>query len=92
MGAHLAQVVPRAEGLAGASDDHDADRRIAGDIVERRLQRAVQMLSDGERPSDVATSLGFYDASAFTRAFKRRFDVPPSQYAQEAYDRLFKKN
>lgn len=61
-------------------------------LIERRLQRAVQMLSDGERPSDVATGLGFYDASAFTRAFKRRFGVPPSKYAQEAYDRLFKKS
>jgi len=60
-------------------------------LIERRLQRAVQMLSDGERPSDVAQGLGFYDASAFTRAFKRRFGVPPSKYAQEAYDRQFKK-
>lgn len=60
-------------------------------LIERRLQRAVQMLSDGERPSDVATGLGFYDASAFTRAFKRRFSVPPSKYAQEAYDRQFSK-
>jgi AraC-like DNA-binding protein len=60
-------------------------------LIERRLQRAVQLLSDGERPSDVATGLGFYDASAFTRAFKRRFGVPPSKYAQEAYDRQFSK-
>jgi len=60
-------------------------------LIERRLQRAVQMLSDGERPSDVAIQLGFYDASAFTRAFKRRFGVPPSKYAQEAYERQFKK-
>ncbi|MBI4913136.1 MAG: helix-turn-helix domain-containing protein [Acidobacteria bacterium] len=51
----------------------------------------MQLLANGERPSDVATMLGFYDASAFTRAFKRRFDVPPSQYAQEAYDRQFPK-
>jgi AraC-like DNA-binding protein len=60
-------------------------------LIERRLQRAVQMLSDGERPLDVAESLGFYDASAFTRAFKRRFGVPPSKYAQEAYERQFSK-
>jgi AraC-like DNA-binding protein len=60
-------------------------------LIERRLQRAVQLLSDGERPSDVANMLGFYDASAFTRAFKHRFNVPPSQYAQEAYNRQFKK-
>jgi len=60
-------------------------------LIERRLQRAVQMLSDGERPSDVATALGFYDASAFTRAFKRRFGVPPSRYAEEAFQRLFPK-
>jgi AraC-like DNA-binding protein len=58
-------------------------------LIERRLQRAVTLLANGERPSDVATILGFYDASAFTRAFKRRFNVPPSQYAQEAFDRQF---
>ncbi|MFN8010943.1 MAG: AraC family transcriptional regulator [Holophagaceae bacterium] len=60
-------------------------------LIERRLQRAVTLLASGERPSDVAKILGFYDASAFTRAFKRRFGVPPSQYAQEAYDRQFPK-
>ena len=58
-------------------------------LIERRLQRAVTLLANGERPSDVATILGFYDASAFTRAFKRRFSVPPSQYAQEAFERQF---
>ena len=60
-------------------------------IIERRLQRAVQLLSDGERPMDVAESLGFYDASAFTRAFKLRFGLPPSKYAEEALNRQFKK-
>ena len=60
-------------------------------LIERRLQRAVTLLANGERPSDVAKMLGFYDASAFTRAFKRRFGVPPSEYAQEAYDRQFPK-
>jgi AraC-like DNA-binding protein len=60
-------------------------------LIERRLQRAVTLLASGERPSDVAKLLGFYDASAFTRAFKRRFSVPPSEYAQEAYDRQFPK-
>ncbi len=60
-------------------------------LIERRLQRAVTLLANGERPSDVAKMLGFYDASAFTRAFKRRFGVPPSEYAEEAYERQFSK-
>jgi len=60
-------------------------------IIERRLQRAVQLLSDGERPMDVAEALGFFDASAFTRAFKLRFGLPPSKYAKEAFDRQFRK-
>lgn len=60
-------------------------------LIERRLQRAVTLLANGERPSDVAKMLGFYDASAFTRAFKHRFEMPPSEYAKESYDRQFPK-
>jgi AraC-like DNA-binding protein len=60
-------------------------------LIERRLQRAVQLLSDGERALDVANSLGFYDAAAFTRAFKSRFGLPPSKFAEEAFGRQFRK-
>jgi AraC-like DNA-binding protein len=56
-------------------------------LIERRLQRAAIMLASGQKASSVSESLGFYDASAFTRAFKTRFGVPPSQYALEAVDR-----
>ncbi|MCE1227924.1 MAG: helix-turn-helix transcriptional regulator [Firmicutes bacterium] len=100
MEAHLGakNAVPDLAKLARCTPDHFIRlfREATGTtphqyLIERRLQRAVQMLSDGERPSDVAVQLGFYDASAFTRAFKRRFDVPPSKYAQEAYARQFPK-
>ncbi len=100
MEAHLGSKnsVPELASMARCTPDHFIRlfREATGTtphqyLIERRLQRAVQLLANGERPSDVAKILGFYDASAFTRAFKRRFGVPPSEYAQEAYERQFPK-
>ncbi|MBR1784357.1 MAG: helix-turn-helix transcriptional regulator [Bacteroidales bacterium] len=46
---------------------------------EQRLLRAYAMLSGSSLPvSEVAYSLGFENASHFSRLFKRRFGVPPS--------------
>ena len=47
------------------------------------LRRATTLLEAGQAVKHVAHRLGFTDASAFTRAFKRQFGVTPSQCAQQ---------
>ena len=45
-----------------------------------RLDRAVQLLrADTASATDVAAELGYASLSAFTRAFRQHFGVPPSQ-------------
>jgi len=49
-------------------------------VREVRLERAKEMLGHhGARAGDVASRVGFESAAHFTREFKRRFGVPPSQ-------------
>ena len=47
------------------------------------LRRACAMLVDGQPVKGVAHRLGFTDASAFTRAFKRQFGVTPTDFASQ---------
>lgn len=54
-------------------------------ILDQRLLEAARMLSrsGGSQPDriiDIAFSLGFNDASHFTRAFAQKFGCSPSQY------------
>jgi AraC-like DNA-binding protein len=50
-------------------------------VREVRLERAKALLGEhGARPGDVATRVGFETAAHFTREFKRRYGVPPSQF------------
>ena len=57
---------------------------VNGWIWERRLVRAAEALESpanaGRTILDVAVSLGFSDASHFTRAFRRRFGVGPREW------------
>lgn len=51
-------------------------------IVNRRLEEAYQLLKTEQLPvQDVAMEVGFTNLSHFSRAFKEKFGVPPSQLA-----------
>lgn len=56
---------------------------VAAYILDRRLRRAVQMLTaphtDKPRIKQLAIELGFAHPSAFTRAFKKRFGFSPNE-------------
>jgi AraC-like DNA-binding protein len=51
-------------------------------LMSRRVDRARRLLLEGGRPSEVATTTGFYDQSHLTRHFKRLVGVPPGRYAR----------
>lgn len=56
-------------------------RRIREDV---RLEAACHMLASGGRPVfQVADVLGYADATAFTRAFRRWAGIPPAQWRRE---------
>ena len=47
------------------------------------LRQAATMLTDGQAVKRVAHRLGFTDASAFTRAFRRQFGVTPTVFVAQ---------
>lgn len=53
-------------------------------LMSRRVDLARRLLLDGRPPGEVATAVGFYDQSHFTRHFKRVVGVPPGRYARTA--------
>lgn len=54
-----------------------------------RLERALYLLSHANPPTltDVALACGFAASSDFSRAFRRRYGVPPSQFDVASYRR-----
>ena len=53
-------------------------------VTEWRLQIARQSLMDKTQPLiDLAESVGYGSEAAFSRAFKRRFDLAPARYRRE---------
>jgi AraC-like DNA-binding protein len=48
--------------------------------MERRIQRARQMLAAGHSIADSAFACGFSDQPHLGRAFKKRFGVTPSAF------------
>ncbi|MBS7811411.1 helix-turn-helix domain-containing protein [Roseococcus pinisoli] len=60
---------------------------VARYIQSERLRQAHQALSDPSNTRDiikVAEDFGFFDPSAFSRAFRREFDYSPTQLRQAA--------
>lgn len=51
-------------------------------LVGRRLDLARRLLLGGERPSQVAVEVGFYDQAHLTRHFKQMLGVTPAAYAR----------
>ncbi|MBB5293578.1 AraC family transcriptional regulator [Deinococcus metallilatus] len=49
-------------------------------LVQRRVQQAARLLEGGERPGQVAQSVGFVDQSHLNRHFKRLLGVTPAHY------------
>jgi AraC-like DNA-binding protein len=49
-------------------------------LVHLRLERASSALRAGERPSEVASAVGFADQAHLTRWFKRMFQVTPGSF------------
>lgn len=53
--------------------------------MELRLRRSTALLTQGAVPLEqVASAVGYPSATAFSKAFSRRFGVPPGRYAGEA--------
>lgn len=51
-------------------------------VVEKRLQRAAELLKDGETVCSTAMQCGFFDQAHLSRLFKQRFNIAPSAYAR----------
>ncbi len=51
-------------------------------LIEIRIQKAKEMLQDGDRVSEVALKVGFNDLFYFSKCFKEREGLAPSQYVK----------
>lgn len=47
-----------------------------------RMERAMELLSEGSNVSETADQLGYQEHSHFSREFKRYYGVPPRQHAK----------
>lgn len=50
-------------------------------LTGRRIDEARRLLLTGQRPADVATTVGFYDQAHLNRHFTRHLGVTPARYA-----------
>src|SRR5512138_1117038 len=55
---------------------------VAEYVRRRRLSRAAEELAAGRAVLEVAVEWGYGSQAAFTRAFTRKFGVPPAAYAR----------
>lgn len=59
---------------------------IHGYLTEKRLQLAMELLSQGQGAQAVCLQCGFQDYSAFSRAFRRRYHVTPGTIRSKMHD------
>lgn len=53
-------------------------------LTEYRLKKAIQMMyHDNFSTATIATSAGFYDFSHFSRAFHKKYGMPPGKYRRQ---------
>lgn len=50
-------------------------------VYELRMQEAARLLQRGQRVTDVAEAIGYTQTKNFSRAFHKRFGIPPSTWA-----------
>ena len=50
--------------------------------LQRRIERAKELLTRGEAPTQVALTVGFYDQSHLGKHFKRFVGVTPAQFSR----------
>lgn len=49
-------------------------------LLERRLQRAAELLRSGVNVTEACFQSGFNNLSHFSRSFRRRYDASPSRF------------
>jgi len=62
----------------------ESPQRVAQRLRMETARRAL--LEDGPKLQEVAQRVGYADAFAFSKAFKRRFGKSPSRFLQEAFE------
>jgi AraC-like DNA-binding protein len=56
-------------------------------VREIRLKKACQLICEGDHNiASISYMVGFSDPKYFTRVFKKRFGIPPSQYGERLGD------
>lgn len=52
-------------------------------LMNIRMEKAADLILSGKKPSVAATSVGYEDIFAFSKAFKKHFGVCPREYANK---------
>ena len=51
-------------------------------LIDKRLQEAVKLLKTGYNVEECAYMVGYSDPFGFSKAFKRKYGIPPSKYCR----------
>lgn len=50
-------------------------------LIEHKMSRAVALLRENKRPTEIYLELGYEDLSAFSNEFKKHFGISPKHYS-----------